>query len=140
MMKKRFLAFAAILCWLAGTVISAQSNLAHWAEWRGPFLNGMARGDAPVVWNDAKNIKWKADVPGRGHSTPIVWGDKIFLTTAIPTGKPQPSPASSDQSEGRRGPGGGASANIEHRFEVICLDRKTGKIVWQKTARVATPH
>ncbi|HEX5735596.1 MAG TPA: PQQ-binding-like beta-propeller repeat protein [Blastocatellia bacterium] len=139
MMMKRYLIFVAILCWLAAGVTSAQSSLAHWAEWRGPFLNGMARGDAPTVWSDTKNIKWKAEIPGRGHSTPIVWGDKIFLTTAIPT-KPAPPPAATAQTEPRRGPGGGAGANIEHRFEVICINRKTGKVIWQKTARVATPH
>lgn len=141
MAKKASLYVIAVLCWLAGGAISAQNNFAHWAEWRGPFLNGMARGDAPTVWNATKNIKWKADIPGRGHSTPVVWGDKIFLTTAIPTGKSQPSPAepASGQPE-RRGPGGGAGAKIEHRFEVICINRKTGKVAWQKTARVATPH
>ncbi len=139
-MKKRYFAFVAILCWLASGVTSAQISLTHWAEWRGPFLNGMARGDAPTVWSDTKNIKWKAEIPGRGHSTPIVWGDKIFLTTAVPT-KPQAAPAESNQTGPRRGgPGGGAGANIEHRFEVICINRKTGKVVWQKTARVATPH
>lgn len=140
MTMKRDLVFVAMLCWLAAGVTSAQSGFMHWAEWRGPFLNGMARGDAPTVWSDTKNIKWKAEIPGRGHSTPIVWGDKIFLTTAIPT-KPLPAPAATAQTEPRRGgPGGGAGANIEHRFEVICINRKTGKVIWQKTARVATPH
>src|SRR5688572_29409373 len=139
MIMKRHLVFVAMLCWLAAGVTSAQSGLMHWVEWRGPFLNGMARGDAPTVWSDTKNIKWKAEIPGRGHSTPIVWGDKIFLTTAIPT-KPLPAPTATAQTEPRRGgPGGGAGANIEHRFEVICINRKTGKVVWQKTARVATP-
>ena len=137
---KRHLVFVATLCWLAAGVTSAQSGFMHWAEWRGPFLNGMARGDAPTVWSDTKNIKWKAEIAGRGHSTPIVWGDKIFLTTAIPT-KPLPAPAATAQTEPRRGgPGGGAGASIEHRFEVICINRKTGKVIWQKTARVATPH
>lgn len=121
---------------LSGTV-PAQSA-AHWPQWRGPFFNGMARGDAPTVWSDTKNIKWKAEIPGRGFSTPVIWGDKIFLTTAIPAAKaaeaPQPAPA-----EGRRA-GGGAGPLVDHRFEVLCLDRKTGKILWQRTAKTATPH
>ncbi len=99
----------------------------------------MARGDAPTEWSDTKNIKWKAEIPGRGFSTPVIWGDRIFLTTAIPTGKsaetPQPAPAA----KGRRA-GGGAGPLVEHRFEVLALDRKTGKILWQKTAKTATPH
>ena len=121
---------------LAGTV-RAQSD-GHWPQWRGPFFNGMARGDAPTVWSDTKNIKWKAEIPGRGFSTPVVWGDKIFLTTAIPTGKPAEAPQT-PPAEGRRA-GGGSGPLLEHKFEVLCLDRKTGKLLWQRTAKLATPH
>jgi hypothetical protein len=73
-------------------------------------------------------------------------GDRKFLTTAIPTGKPAaatPTPTLSDvQGEGRRsrGAGGDTLPQPEHRFDVLCLDRKTGKILWQKTAKVAAPH
>jgi outer membrane protein assembly factor BamB len=81
----------------------------------------MARGDAPSVWSDTSNIKWKTEIPGRGFSTPAIWGDRIFVTTAIPTGS-------------------GAGTVVEQRFEVLSIDRKTGKIIWQKTARTATPH
>src|SRR5262252_3014845 len=59
----------------------------HWPQWRGPFFNGVARGTAPTEWSDTKNIKWKIAIPGRGFSTPVIWGDRIFLTTAVPTGK-----------------------------------------------------
>lgn len=144
-MKKLFLYLITALAWsLVSVTVAGNTNSQHWAEWRGPFYNGMARGDAPTSWSDTTNIKWKTEIPGRGHSTPIIWGDKIFLTTAIPTGKtPPPAPVEDQgaQQGGRRGgPGGGAGANIEHRFELMCIDRKTGKVVWQKTARVATPH
>jgi hypothetical protein len=132
-------------------VQAQRSEQAHWPQWRGPFFNGMARGNAPTTWSDTTNIKWKVDIPGRGHSTPVIWGDWIFITTAIPTGKPTASlppqdtaspPATSGQGERRRGrgPGGDQSAQAEHKFEVLCLDRKTGKILWQRTAKVATPH
>ena len=129
-------------------LVQAQTA-AHWPQWRGPFFNGMARGDAPTTWSDTSNIKWKTEIPGRGHSTPAIWGDRIFLTTAITTGKPAPTPTptpepaaanNSGQQRGQRGPGGGAGALVEHRFDVLCLDRKTGKILWQRTAKVATPH
>jgi outer membrane protein assembly factor BamB len=126
-----------LLLIIVGSVRAQSAD--HWPQWRGPFFNGMARGDAPTEWSDTKNIKWKAEIPGRGFSTPVIWGDRIFLTTAIPTGKaaaetPQPQPA-----EGRRG-GGGSGPLLEHKFEVLALDRKTGKILWQRTAKVATPH
>ena len=129
-------------------LVSAQNNnQAHWPQWRGPFFNGLARGDAPTSWNDTTNIKWKANIPGRGFSTPVIWGDRIFLTTAVPTGKPAAAPSTAvDQAPaanaqgGRRSAGGDAGPQAEHRFDVLCLDRKTGKILWQKTAKVAEPH
>src|SRR5688572_16718333 len=128
-MRKMSLALPLLLL-VVGTVRGQSGD--HWPQWRGPFFNGMARGDAPTEWSDDKNIKWKTEIPGRGFSTPVIWGERIFLTTAIPTGKaaetpqPQPSPA-----EGRRA-GGGAGPLVEHRFEVLALDRKTGKIIWQR--------
>ncbi len=128
-----------VLCSLIFVAANGNTETAHWPEWRGPFLNGMAATDAPVSWSDTKNVKWKAEIPGRGHSTPIIWGDKIFLTTAIPTGK-NATPTDEGEQAGRRRAGGGAGGNMEHKFEVLCLDRRTGKVVWQKTARVATPH
>jgi outer membrane protein assembly factor BamB len=102
------------------SVIAQAQTAAHWPQWRGPFFNGMARGDGPTTWSDTSNIKWKTEIPGRGHSTPAIWGDRIFVTTAVPIGKP--------------------GSLVEHRFDVLCLDRKTGKILWQRTAKVATPH
>ncbi|MEW6128957.1 MAG: PQQ-binding-like beta-propeller repeat protein [Acidobacteriota bacterium] len=141
MKKISVFAVTAFLFSLINASVIADNQQAHWPEWRGPSFNGMARGDAPTSWDETKNIKWKASIPGRGHSTPIIWGDKIFLTTATPTGK-TPPPAPEAGGQGRRGglSGGGAMAQVEHKFEVLCLNRKTGKILWQKTARVATPH
>jgi len=119
MKKTALVACVVVLC--AATCVMGQTS-AHWPQWRGPFFNGMARGDAPTVWSDRSNIRWKAQIPGRGHSTPAIWGDRIFLTTAIPSAT------------------SGAGPLVEHRFDVLALDRKTGKIVWQRTAKVATPH
>lgn len=137
--------FTAIL-----SVIAQAQTAAHWPQWRGPFFNGMARGDGPKTWSDTTNVKWKTEIPGRGHSTPAIWGDRIFITTAIPTGKPPAAPPTTGTPQsnhvqggergGQRGPGGGAGPLVEHRFEVLCLDRKTGKILWQRTAKTATPH
>ena len=65
------------------------TNTVEWPQWRGPFNNGMAVGDAPVTW-DASNIRWQLEIPGRGHSTPVIAGHRMFLTTAVPTGKGTP--------------------------------------------------
>jgi outer membrane protein assembly factor BamB len=145
MKKTILLGCVVVLLTATACVIVQAQTAAHWPQWRGPFFNGMARGDAPSVWSDTSNIKWKTQLPGRGHSTPAVWGDRIFVTTAIPTGKAAETPpaASTEQTQGgqrRGGPGGASGPQVEHRFEVLSIDRKTGKILWQRTARVATPH
>jgi outer membrane protein assembly factor BamB len=93
---------------------------ADWPHWRGPNDDGMARGDAPIHWSDDEHIAWKANVPGRGFSSPVVWGDRLFLTTAVPAS--------------------GSGGLVEHKFIVMCFDRKTGRVLWEKTAKVATPH
>jgi outer membrane protein assembly factor BamB len=108
-----------------------------WPRWRGPNNDGMARGDVPLEWSENKNVAWRVAVPGRGFSSPVICGDKIFLTTAIPTDG-VPLPAEPEQE--RRGPGGGAGAGREHKFVVLCLSRETGKVLWERVANVATPH
>ena len=112
----------------------SSTNLSHLPQWRGPDFNGMARGDAPTKWSDTENLKWKAAIPGRGHSTPVVWDNRIFVTTAVSTGKTGTQP-----SDGRH-PNGGGGANLEHQFVVLCLDKNTGKVLWQKVAKTTVPH
>ena len=59
----------------------------YWSRWRGPSGQGLVEGAGyPDTWSDSKNVLWKVEVPGRGHSSPIVWGDRIFLTTAATDG------------------------------------------------------
>jgi outer membrane protein assembly factor BamB len=122
-----------------------------WPNWRGPNHDGVARGTAPREWSESKNVAWKAEIPGRGHSSPVIWENRIFVTTAIPKGEPAPqaetaatAPAADGGGRGGRGgrggPGGGVGAGIEHRFVVLCFDRNTGKMLWEQTAAVATPH
>ena len=87
------------------------------------------------------HIAWQAQVPGKGHSSPVIWGDRIFLTTAVPTGNaPAAAPANPAPAMGRRGPGGGSGPQAEQKLMVLAFDRKTGKQLWEKTATVATPH
>jgi len=90
-----------------------------WPRWRGPDDDGMARGDAPLTWSDKDRIAWKVQVPGRGTSSPVIWGDRIFLTTAVPTGSASPAPAASpaQQAPGRGGFGSGGP-QPEQRFTV----------------------
>jgi outer membrane protein assembly factor BamB len=111
-----------------------------WSRWRGPNYDGVARGDAPVEWNATRNITWKVPVPGRGFSSPILWGEKIFITTALSTGSETAPAAEGSGSGGRRGPGGGVGTGREHKMIVMCLDSATGKTIWERVAVTATPH
>jgi hypothetical protein len=115
-----------VVTWLGSVVLNAVSPAA-WPQWRGPFNTGMAVGDAPREWDDTTNVRWKLAIPGKGHSTPVVAGRHLFLTTAVPTGK-----GTAPAGPGRAG--GGADAGLEHRFDVIAVDRDTGRIAWQRTA------
>lgn len=121
------------LALFTGVVVSATTSTAEWPQWRGPLNTGMAIGDAPLRWDDRTNVRWTLEIPGRGHSTPVVAGNRLFLTTAVPTGRGTP-PAQAGRA------GGGADAGLEHRFEVMAVDRDTGQVAWQRTATVATPH
>lgn len=156
---KRWIALASLtLLAFVGTAFNATSlttsapDPAHWPQWRGPFSNGMARTAAPTDFSPTKNVKWKIALEGRGFSTPVIWGDKMFLTTAIPTGKAataapvaenRPQPPAGGRGPGGPGgggPGGGAGAGEEHKFVAMSLDRKTGKTLWERVVKTAVPH
>src|ERR1022692_3948409 len=114
---------------ICGCAIAADAPDA-WPHWRGPEFNGVARGDAPLTWSDKDHIAWKVQVPGRGQSSPVIWGDRLFLTTAVPTGN---APASASFQSAYRG---GAGAQAEQKWLVLAFDRKTGKTRWERTAIV----
>jgi outer membrane protein assembly factor BamB len=122
---------------LLASVLAMDASADSWPAWRGPNANGIApNGDPPISWSETKNVKWKVELPKSGSSTPIVWGDKIFLTTAVPVGKHREAAPSSGR---RRGPNA-SSVSGAYAFKLICLDRLTGKVLWQQTATEATPH
>ncbi len=132
-----------------------------WPSWRGPDHTGMARGDAPVAWSDTELVKWKIAIPGRGHSSPVVWGNQIFVTTAVqieptPTraarsrgGGPPPGtrgggggghPGGQFRGGGGRSPHGDTGPQARHRFVLLSIDKTTGEVLWERTATEATPH
>lgn len=119
--------------------IALASGPGDWAQWRGPNWNGVAIGDAPLKWSDTENIKWKAAIPGRGHSSPVIWGDRIFVTTSVPTSVPAAAAENTGQRRGGFGRGSGGP-QTEQKLVLMCLDRKTGKVLWERVAKVATPH
>ncbi len=119
------------------------SEEGYWSYWRGPAADGMAVGDAPLNWSDTQNVRWKTDIPGRGSSSPVIWGDKIFVTTAVQTGTPpkleQPAEPAA-KTPANKTPFGDSGPQVEHEFRVLCLDRNTGKTLWERTSITAVPH
>ena len=103
----------------------------NWPQWRGPSGTGVAPvSDAPTRFSASEGIKWKTPIPGKGHSSPIVWGDRVFVTTAVATEEPRPT-----ETPRRR-----RTRLVPHEFRVIAIDRASGEVVWSRTAITATPH
>jgi outer membrane protein assembly factor BamB len=133
----------------------------NWPAWRGPLANGTApESSPPTEWSDTKNVKWKVKLPGHGSATPAIWGDKLFILAAVgPEKKAEVKPVepppvvvnSATNSSGTNAPGdarrrrGGGMGRSEKptdkfQFTVMCLDRKSGKTLWQKIAKEEVPH
>lgn len=132
-----------ILLFIFGGQLSAQNNLSeyeqNWAQWRGPYATGVApTGDPPIEWNEETNIKWKSEIPGIGHATPIIWNDQMILLSAIQTdhlGKPEKTEEGENQNESSEP----TRSDYIHKFAVISVNRSNGEIEWQTTVREEVP-
>lgn len=101
----------------------------YWPQWRGPHATGVSKhATPPLEWSESRNIRWKVEIPGRGSGTPVVWGDRVFILSAIPADEAAAAPV----------PRGGTPG--VHQYVVMALDRQTGKTVWQQVAREEAPH
>ena len=136
-MKKALAALLFLTC-----ALCFAAGKGDWPYWRGPAADGMAIGDAPLHWSDTQNVRWKTEIPGRGSSSPVLWGDRIFVTTAVKTGSSTaPEPAAAPKAApGAKMQLSTPGPQVEHSFQLLCLNRKTGKILWQQTAITAVPH
>ena len=104
-------ALSLVVVLLCGRVVAAAEG--DWPGWRGPLCDGHStESSVPVQW-DEKAIVWRTELPGEGQSSPVIAGDRIFLTTALEAGK---------------------------KRVVLCVDRRNGKIVWQETVWTGTPE
>ena len=127
---------------LVSTRLTADENLEYWPQWRGPNWNGVAQqADPPVTWSETKNLRWKTPIEGSGWATPIVWGDRIFLLTATALDKKLPIPdvIPPDTPNIRKHPQVIESWKPQ-RFQIVCVDRTTGKQRWSKTVCEGMPH
>ena len=120
----------------AGALGQAVNPLAQWGQWRGPLATGAApKADPPVEWSETKNIRWKTKLPGLGHSSPVVWGSLVFVTTAEMTGAKKPfTGVTPDGAHNNMNP------LFDHQFAVMAIDRETGAVVWRRTVSTRQPH
>ncbi len=118
---------------LLSAAVAADSN---WPQFRGIEANGTGTGTPPLEWNgeSGKNILWKTPIPGLGYSSPVIWGDRIFLTSAVAT-----AGGNAAVKLGLYGDIGSVPGEGKQDFNVYCLDRKTGKILWTRTAISGEP-
>lgn len=115
---------------------TALDPLDQWSQWRGPLGTGVApRGNPPVQWSENKNIRWKVAIPGIGHSTPVIWGDRLFLTTAIGIGD-----AVAVSHSHRPGSHDNVAPTHQLEFVVLAISRTDGATLWEKRVLTGYPH
>ncbi len=115
---------------------SAICNSADWPQWRGPGGRGVSEEKGlPQEWSETKNIAWKTALPGRGHSSPVVVGNRVFVTSDV-EGDPIPDAQAVIHIRygGEWKHPDSMGANLKHTLKVFCLDAISGKILWERTA------
>ncbi len=122
--------------------LEAGERSSYWPQCRGPDADGVAsHADPPTTWSEGENVRLKVAIPGRGQSTPVIWGDSIFLLTAIPVDEAAAAAseqAAADKMANQQWPP--AVTPVEQRFVVMALSRQDGSVQWQHTAVQQVPE
>ena len=127
-MRRSSFLYVLALAVSAGAVLSAAGS--QWPQWRGPDSTGTSKtATPPLEWSETKNVRWKKEIPGRGSSTPVISNGLVFISTAVPVG------VTDAEAHAARGSSPGS-----HKYVVMALDRKDGRVVWERVAREETPH
>ena len=125
-----------LLAMILACLFTSNLHADNWPQFRGPSFDGIAQSQCPTNWDAEKNVKWKAPMQGEGWSAPVIWDGKVYLTTAVrtdgKTAKPEPYTNQGGRSESK-------FLQAEYRWDVFCLDAKTGQELWWSTARKGNP-
>jgi outer membrane protein assembly factor BamB len=122
--------------WLLLLALSAAARAANWPQFRGTQAAGLETAEAaPVRWDlgQGENLRWRTPIPGLAHSSPIVWGDRVYVTTAV-------RPGHADLKVGLYGDIQSVNDQDAHEWRLLCLDRKTGSVLWDKAEYQAVPR
>jgi outer membrane protein assembly factor BamB len=108
----------------------------NWPQFRGPQASGVSAEAAPVIWNvvSGENLRWRTALPGLGHASPIVWENRIYVATAVRPG------AKSELKVGLYGDGDSYSEKEAHQWRLLCVEKDSGKILWDKLGFEAVPR
>lgn len=120
-----------LFVWLLTASVAGADN---WPSFRGPQASGVGSGPAPTTWDGEKsvNVAWKTAIPGLAHSSPVVWGDRIFVTSAV-------SPEDTSLRVGLYGDVDSVESKAPHTWKVFAVDKKSGKILWEREASAGIP-
>ncbi len=121
---------------LLSTLIGCSTLASNWPQFRGPQASGLeTNAAAPTRWdvNGGDNILWQTPVPGLAHASPILWGDRIYVATAVPSGK-------ADLKLGLYGDVTSANDLVSHQWRLLALDKDTGKIRWDTLGFEGVPR
>lgn len=132
---KRVISIWFCLCF-AATALAQQSLSQNWSSFRGANGRGVAEGHkTATVWDAEKsvNIKWKTLIPGLGHSSPVTWNNRVFVTTAVSSA---PTPAFRPKDDGIDS----ANDSARHSWRIYCLDKTDGRVVWERVAHEGIPR
>lgn len=123
-------------------LLSTTTAAADWPRWRGPLANGTAPGaEPPIHWSETRNVRFKVAVPGRGLASPIVFGDRVFLLTAVAADDAAYAASQAAAADKLRNNEWPPSVDpVRQRFVVLALDAATGATIWQRTAAEIVPH
>ncbi len=117
-----------------GCALSAQAQ--HWPSFRGPQAAGVADGHATAAeWDGVrgKNVAWKTAIPGLSHASPVIWGDRVFVATAV-------SLAGNPAFQTRSDSNAPVPEGTRFRWQLYCLDKQTGRVLWSRTAHEGVPR
>ncbi len=129
------LAFAALIGLKSPNGRAAESASSKWPQFRGPQASGVAETGIPARWNveTGENIRWQTPIPGLAHASPIIWGNRVYLATAV-------RPGQAALKVGLYGDIASANDQDSHQWRLIAIDKTSGKILWDKLGHEAIPR
>src|SRR5882724_2246927 len=115
--------------------LHSNAPVVSWPQFRGPGARGVATStNFPDHWSATENVVWKVEIPGRGWSSPIVWCDRVFLTTAIGSGEVEPAKKGLYFGGERK-----ETPRTDHQWKLLCVDLPTGKVQWEQVIHHGQP-